>query len=319
MFLLTMPDFASPEVWVSLLTLTVLEIVLGVDNIIFLSIISAKLPPEDQPKARNIGLILAMALRVVLLFGITWIIGMKEPLFYFNIPGLEAHIGHDIAPMIDNLGNVLPAPTKPFLNGQGLILLIGGLFLLYKATTEIHHKLEGDEEADDPQPKTGSTRKAALKQVIIQIALINIVFSFDSILTAVGIADNLIIMIIAVVVSVLVMMIFSGPVSKFVNDHPTVQMLGLSFLILIGFSLVAEAAHLGAFIEGEVPKGYLYFAIFFSLFTELLNIKMKKKRKPIQLHGYAETAKNRGLMDGNLLDETQQQKEIKQAKRGKRA
>ncbi len=309
MYLLTMPDFSSSEVWVSLLTLTFLEIVLGVDNIIFLSIISSKLPPEDQPKARNIGLILAMLLRILLLFGISWIISMKAPLFFVNIPGLEAHIGHDIAPLVDKFGQVLPPVTKPYLNGQGLILLLGGLFLLYKATKEIHHKLEGDHGTDDPGIKAGSTGKAALNQVILQIAIINIVFSFDSILTAVGIADNLIVMILAVVASVLVMMIFSGPVSKFVNDHPTIQMLGLSFLILIGFSLVAEAAHLGCFLEGEVPKGYLYFAIFFSLFTEILNIRMSKKRKPIQLHGYGETAKNRGLLDEDLLDVENQQKD----------
>ena len=286
-----MPDFSSGEVWISLLTLTFLEIVLGVDNIIFLSIISAKLPPEDQPKARNIGLFLAMLLRIVLLFGISWIIGMKEPLFYVNLPWLESH------------DPALGAHTAPFINGQGLILLLGGIFLLYKATSEIHHKLEGDGD-DDPKLSKG---KAALNQVIIQIALINIVFSFDSILTAVGIANNVVVMIIAVVLSVLIMIIFSGPVSQFVNQHPTVQMLGLSFLILIGFSLVAEAAHLGHFIDGAVPKGYLYFAIFFSLFTEMLNIRMKKSKKPIQLHGYSETAKNRGLLDDNLLDEEKQQ------------
>ncbi len=291
MFLMTMPDFSSGEVWISLLTLTFLEIVLGVDNIIFLSIISAKLPPEDQPKARNIGLLLAMLLRIVLLFGISWIIGMKEPLFYVNLPWLESH------------DPALGAHTAPFINGQGLILLLGGIFLLYKATSEIHHKLEGDGD-DDPKVSKG---KAALNQVIIQIALINIVFSFDSILTAVGIANNVVVMIIAVVLSVLIMIIFSGPVSQFVNQHPTVQMLGLSFLILIGFSLVAEAAHLGHFIDGAVPKGYLYFAIFFSLFTEMLNIRMKKSKKPIQLHGYSETAKNRGLLDDNLLDDEKQQ------------
>ena len=291
MFLMTMPDFSSGEVWISLLTLTFLEIVLGVDNIIFLSIISAKLPPEDQPKARNIGLFLAMLLRIVLLFGISWIIGMKEPLFYVNLPWLESH------------DPALGAHTAPFINGQGLILLLGGIFLLYKATSEIHHKLEGDGD-DDPKVSKG---KAALNQVIIQIALINIVFSFDSILTAVGIANNVVVMIIAVVLSVLIMIIFSGPVSQFVNQHPTVQMLGLSFLILIGFSLVAEAAHLGHFIDGAVPKGYLYFAIFFSLFTEMLNIRMKKSKKPIQLHGYSETAKNRGLLDDNLLDDEKQQ------------
>lgn len=275
MYLFAMPDFTSGAVWVSLLTLTFLEIVLGVDNIIFLSIVSSKLPPEDQPKARNIGLILAMALRIVLLFGITWIIGMKAPLLEINFLGIHGGI-----------------------TGQSLILLFGGIFLLYKATTEIHHKLESPMESDDPGGKKG---KAALNAVIMQIALINVVFSFDSILTAVGIADDLVVMILAVVASVLVMMLFSGPVSKFVNEHPTVQMLGLAFLILIGFSLIAEAAHLGHFIDGAVPKGYLYFSIFFSLFVEFLNIRMRKA-KPVQLHGYAETAKKQGLLDENLLD-----------------
>lgn len=271
-----MPDFASGEVWISLLTLTFLEIVLGVDNIIFLSIVSSKLPAHEQPKARNIGLMLAMGLRIILLFGITWIMGMNEPLFHVDLPGL--HGG---------------------LTGQGLILLIGGIFLLYKATTEIHHKLESPEEQDDPKVSKG---KQALNAVILQITLINVVFSFDSILTAVGIANDLVVMILAIVASVVVMMVFSGPVSKFVNEHPTVQMLGLSFLILIGFSLIAEAAHLGHFIEGSVPKGYLYFAIFFSLFVEVLNIRMRKVQKPVQLHGYAKTAQKRGLLDENLLD-----------------
>ncbi|MBP6825991.1 MAG: TerC family protein [Saprospiraceae bacterium] len=276
-----MPDFSSGEVWVSLLTLTFLEIVLGVDNIIFLSIISAKLPPSEQPKARNIGLLLAMVLRVLLLFGITWIIGMKAPLFHIGLVGFHGDV-----------------------TGQGLILFLGGVFLLYKATTEIHHKLESPSEADDPKINKG---KAALNAVILQIALINLVFSFDSILTAVGIANDLVIMILAVVFSMVVMMLFSGSVSKFVNEHPTVQMLGLAFLILIGFSLIAEAAHLGHFTEGAVPKGYLYFAIFFSLFVEFLNLKMRKAQKPIQLHGYGETAKKRGLLDEDLLDGEKEQ------------
>jgi len=300
MFLLTMPDFTSGALWVSLLTLTFLEIVLGVDNIIFLSIISAKLPADQQPRARNIGLALAMLLRIVLLFGISWIIGMKAPLFYVNLPLIESH-------ELVNGERVIP-----YINGQGLILLLGGIFLLWKATSEIHHKLEGSGESDDPKVKGG---KAALNQVILQIALINIVFSFDSILTAVGIANgipnSLEVMIIAVVLSMLVMMLFSGPVSKFVNDHPTIQMLGLSFLLLIGFSLIAEAAHLGHFIDGAVPKGYLYFAIFFSLFTEVLNIRMKKvQTKPVQLHGYGETAKKRGLLDDDLLDNEEQQYDV---------
>jgi predicted tellurium resistance membrane protein TerC len=283
MFLFAFPDFTSGETWISLLTLTFLEIVLGVDNIIFLSIISAKLPPEQQPRARTIGLTLAMVLRIILLFGITWIISMKEPLFEVNFLGL--HGG---------------------LTGQGLILLLGGIFLLYKATNEIHHKLESPEESDDPGKMAKGSN--AFNAIIMQIALINVVFSFDSILTAVGIANDITIMILAVVLSVLVMMLFSGPVSKFVNDHPTIQMLGLSFLILIGFSLIAEAAHLGHFTEGAVPKGYLYFAIFFSMFVEVLNIRMRKAQKPVQLHGYAETAQKRGLLDEDLLDTERQQK-----------
>lgn len=285
MFLLTMPDFTSGEVWISFMTLTFLEIVLGVDNIIFLSIVSAKLPVHEQPKARNIGLMLAMVLQVFLLFGITWVMSLNRVL----IP-LDFLSSHDEANPGEHAG----------LTGQGIILLLGGLFLLWKATTEIHHKLESPERGDDPEVGKG---KAALNQVILQIALINLVFSFDSILTAVGLSNDLIIMIAAVVASVLVMMVFSGPVSKFVNDHPTVQMLGLSFLILIGFSLVAEAAHSGHLLAAEVPKGYLYFAIFFSLFVEILNIRMRKAQKPIQLHGYAETARKRGLLDEDLLDD----------------
>jgi predicted tellurium resistance membrane protein TerC len=276
MLLIALPDFTSPEVWIGLLTLTFLEIVLGVDNIIFLSIISGKLPPSEQPKARRIGLVLAMLLRVVLLFFLTWIIGMKEAIFSLHLPGVHGDV-----------------------TGQGLILLLGGIFLLYKATTEIHHKLESPTAADDPGGKKG---KAALHAVILQITLINVVFSFDSILTAVGISNDLFIMILAVVASVIVMMVFSGPISTFVNNHPSIQILGLSFLLLIGFSLIAEAAHLGHFIEGAVPKGYLYFAIFFSLFVEVLNIRMRRKSEPIQLHGYSKTAAEQDLLDDDLLD-----------------
>ncbi len=275
--MLTLPDFTSSSVWISLLTLTFLEIVLGVDNIIFLSIISSKLRPEDQRKARHIGLLLAMGFRIALLFVLVWIIGMTKPLFQVDLPGLHGMV-----------------------TGQSLILFLGGAFLLYKATTEIHHKLESPRSGDDPKVQAG---EQALSLAVVQIALINIVFSFDSILTAVGLTKDLVIMILAVVISVLVMMAFAGPVSRFVNQHPTVQMLGLAFLLLIGFSLIGEAAHQGHFIEGAIPKGYLYFAIFFSLFVEMLNLRLRKVREPVQLHGYAETARKQGLLRGGDASE----------------
>lgn len=274
---MTLPDFSSPEVWISLLTLTFLEIVLGVDNIIFITIAANKLDEKDQAKARNIGLILAMLLRVLLLFGISYLIAMQEP-------WIEIHAGW----------------IEAGFSGQSLILMAGGVFLLYKATSEIHHKLEGPEHhAEVGAKKTSST----LSNAIIQITLINIVFSFDSILTAVGLTDSLFIMVVAVVVSILIMMLFAGPVGRFVNEHPTIQMLGLAFLILIGFMLIAEGAHLAHLRVGEsevgtVPKGYLYFAIAFSLFVEFLNMRLRgrKKAAPVQLHGYAEEAKEEGVL-----------------------
>ncbi len=273
-FLNLMPNFADPSVWVGLLTLTFLEIVLGVDNIIFLSIISSRLDPKDQPKARSIGLILAMAMRIILLFGLSWLIGLQEPLFHINFFNIHGGV-----------------------TGQGLILFIGGVFLIYKATTEIHHKLEGEEASDDPVVKKGPS---GLNAAITQIALVNLVFSFDSILTAVGMTKDLVIMVLAVIISMAIMMAFAGPVSRFVLKHPTVQMLGLSFLILIGFSLIAEAAHLGHFIEGSIPKGYLYFAIFFSLFVEILNLRLRKSANPVELHGPAATAQRDGLIDEDM-------------------
>lgn len=276
--LMIWPDFASAEIWMSLLTLTFLEIVLGIDNIIFISISAGKLRNKDQQQATNVGLILAMAIRIVLLFGITWLIAMEQAWFEID------------------WGWIVGA-----FSGQSLILFAGGIFLLYKSTTEIHHKLEGQEV--DAANKNASN---SLTQVIIQITIINIVFSFDSILTAVGMTNGLtgalVIMIIAVVVSVLIMMLFAVPVGRFVNRHPTIQMLGLSFLILIGFMLIAESAHLahltvaGAEI-GSVPKGYLYFAIAFSLFVEFLNIRLRKKQVPLQLHGIKEEAMKEGVLN----------------------
>lgn len=272
---MTLPDFSSPEIWVSLLTLTFLEIVLGVDNIIFITIASNKLEEKDQPRARNIGLILAMALRVLLLFGISYLIAMQAPWIEINASWIEAGF-----------------------SGQSLILMAGGVFLLYKATSEIHHKLEGPEHQAEPGAKKASS---TLGNAIVQITLINIVFSFDSILTAVGLTDSLFIMVVAVVVSILIMMLFAGPVGRFVNEHPTIQILGLAFLILIGFMLIAEGAHLahlkiGKSEVGTVPKGYLYFAIAFSLFVEFLNMRLRKRRKPVQLHGYGEEARKEGVL-----------------------
>ncbi|WP_236975226.1 TerC family protein [Membranihabitans maritimus] len=273
---LTLPDFSHPEVWMSLLTLTFLEIVLGVDNIIFISIISGKLPKSLQKRAINIGLLLAMIMRILLLFGISMLIAMKEPWFEIHTTWISGGI-----------------------SGQSVILFVGGLFLLYKATSEIHHKLEGDDEHSSDKKVT------SFSSAIIQITLINVVFSIDSILTAVGMTSGiqgaLLIMIVAVVISVLIMMAFAVPVGNFVNNHPTIQMLGLSFLILIGFMLLAEAAHL-AHLEvfgqtiGAIPKGYLYFAIAFSLLVEFLNMNVRKKSKPVQLHGAQEEAKSEGIL-----------------------
>nr|WP_298657749.1 TerC family protein [uncultured Flavobacterium sp.] len=276
---------SNPNAWIALLTLTFLEIILGIDNIVFLSIVSGKLKAEEQPKARRIGLLLAMVFRIILLFGITWVMGLKESFYDFD-------------------WNIVSGG----ISGQSIIVFGGGLFLLYKSVSEIHHKLEGEEEGNSG--KSSNT----LVSAIIQIALLNIVFSFDSILTAVGLVSGaeppvgfgptgaLEIMIAAIIISIVIMLIFAGPVSKFVNEHPTIQILGLSFLILIGVMLLAEGSHLASikfFGENEVhsiPKGYLYFAIFFSLFVEFLNLKMKKNTKPVQLH-------NNTILDEKLKDE----------------
>ena len=278
----------NPDAWIALLTLTFLEIILGIDNIVFLSIVSGKLKEEDQPKARRIGLLLAMAFRIVLLFGITWVLGLQKAIINIDWGFFSAHV-----------------------TGQSLIIFGGGLFLLYKSVSEIHHKMEGEEEGETA--KAGNTLTAA----IIQIAVLNLVFSFDSILTAIGLISMkspaeggfgydgaLAIMILAIIISVIIMMIFAGPVSKFVNNHPTIQILGLSFLILIGVMLLAEGSHLAHFrfgndVEvGSIPKGYLYFSIFFSLFVEFLNLRMKKSKNPVKLHN--STIKDKELEDTNI-------------------
>lgn len=261
--------FASADAWIALLTLTFLEIVLGIDNIVFISIVSTKIEQKDQRKARNIGLFLAMIFRILLLFGIKWVLSLNEEIFGIHLSWFHGSV-----------------------TGQGMIIFAGGLFLLYKLVSEIHHKLEGEEEL-----KAGIIKKVTLTSAIMQIAALNLVFSFDSILTAVGLVSfkefgengALAIMIISVVISIAIMMLFAGPVSNFVNQHPTIQILGLSFLILIGVMLITEASHLGHFTlfnqeVGTIPKGYLYFAIFFSLAVEFINMKLRKNSKPVDLH-----------------------------------
>lgn len=251
----------NPDAWIALLTLTFLEIVLGIDNIIFISIVTGKLPEEKRKKATRIGLFLAMFMRIALLFGITLLIAMKAPWFSFDFGWFSAEI-----------------------TGQALILLLGGLFLIYKSTKEIHEKVDHKGE-EEKQMKTNAT--ATFSSVIGQILLIDLIFSVDSILTAVGMTNGvegaLIIMITAVVISVGVMMLFAVPVGNFVNKNPSIQILGLAFLILIGFMLITESMHLSnAELAGQhvgaVPKGYLYFAIAFSLAVEFLNMKMRKKK-----------------------------------------
>jgi predicted tellurium resistance membrane protein TerC len=256
-----MEVFLNPDAWIALLTLTFLEIVLGIDNIIFISIVTGKLPLENRKKATQIGLFLAMFMRIGLLFGITLLIAMKEPFFSVDWGWFSADF-----------------------TGQALILLLGGIFLIYKSTKEIHEKVDykGEEEKD---LKTSAAK--SFGSVIVQILLIDLIFSIDSILTAVGMTNGvtgaLYIMIAAVIISVGVMMLFAVPVGNFVNANPSIQVLGLAFLILIGFMLITESMHLSeAQLAGQhvgvVPKGYLYFAIAFSLAVEFINMKMRKKK-----------------------------------------
>lgn len=244
----------------ALLTLTFLEIVLGVDNIIFISIAANKVEVSHRKKAVNYGLFFAMALRVILLLGISVVIAAQKQLFAINWWLFEGHF-----------------------TGQSLILLAGGIFLIYKSTSEIHHKIEGEHDA--ASSKKGGAGKLTFSNAVSQIMLINVVFSIDSILTAIGMTNGiphaLPIMITAVVLSMVIMMLFASQVSNFVNKHPTIQMLGLSFLILIGFMLILEGGHLADFSVagnhiGGIPKGYLYFAIAFSFGVELLNMRLRK-------------------------------------------
>lgn len=241
---------ADPQIWIAFLTLSVLELVLGIDNIIFISILSGKLPPAQQPRARFIGLSLALIMRVILLFSLAWVMSLTEPLF--TVFGWA-------------------------VSGRDLILLVGGLFLIGKSTHEIHGSLEGEEGH--------SIKKvyASFTSVIIQIMLLDIVFSLDSVITAIGMANNVWVMIAAVVVSIIAMMFFAGPIGSFVERHPTIKMLALAFLLLIGFTLVAEG------LQQHIPKGYIYFAMAFSVLVELLNMRLRKKTEPVHLHNpYAE-------------------------------
>jgi predicted tellurium resistance membrane protein TerC len=230
----------SGEIWAALITLTVLEIVLGIDNVIFISILAGKLPQRDQARARRVGLGLAMFMRIALLFSLAWIVKLTRPLFTL--------VGHEIS-------------------GRDLILLLGGLFLLAKSTREIHERVEGEVHTD--------TRRAAVtfSGVIVQIMLLDIVFSLDSVITAVGMANELAVMVAAVVIAVAIMMIAAGPISAFVDRHPTVKMLALSFLLLIGVSLIAEG------FEFHIPKGYIYFAMAFSVFVEMINLRVRNVQR----------------------------------------
>lgn len=247
-----MEMFLLPETWLALATLTFFEVVLGIDNIIFISIVSNRLPVEIRAKTRNMGLLLAMGVRILLLLTITWVMKFQEPLF--TLPGTFI------------FGEPMP------ISGRDLILVLGGLFLIAKSTREINSEMEGDE--DEEVANTGA--KVNVPAIILQIIMLDLIFSFDSILTAVGLTKNIVIMIIAVVVSIGIMMAFSGKISDFIQRHPSMEVLALGFLILIGFMLFLEGLH------KEIPKGYIYFAVVFSLLIETINIRSRNKKKKVK-------------------------------------
>ena len=234
----------QPQTWIAFLTLVVLELVLGVDNIIFISILAGKLPVEDQSRARTTGILLAVVTRLLLLFSLSWIINLKDPIF--TVMGYT-------------------------LSERDIVLLAGGIFLIWKATREIHEKLEGSEG------HASAKVHASFWSVIVQIMLLDIVFSLDSVITAVGMVDELPIMIAAVIIAALVMIFLAAPLSNFVEGHPTIKMLALSFLLLIGFTLVVES------LDVHIPKGYIYFAMGFSVMVETLNLRMRQRSEPVQL------------------------------------
>ncbi|PIW30439.1 MAG: hypothetical protein COW30_02360 [Rhodospirillales bacterium CG15_BIG_FIL_POST_REV_8_21_14_020_66_15] len=238
-------DFADPNLWLSLLTLTALEIVLGIDNLVFISVVAGKLPPDQRDRARKLGLTAALGMRIVLLASIAWIIGLTAPIF--TIPVVE-HV----------------------VSWRDVILLAGGIFLLAKGTHEIHGTIEGEEEHE-----TGA-KAAAFGAVVGQIIVLDIVFSIDSVVTAVGMAEHLPVMIAAVVIAMIIMMWSSGPVARFIQDHPTTKMLALAFLLLVGMALVADGMHF------HIPRGYLYFAIAFSMLVEVLNLAAQRRRRRLR-------------------------------------
>lgn len=252
---------SQPQGWIAFGTLAALEIVLGIDNIIFISILSGKLPEHQRAKARSTGLALAMLTRILLLLSLSWIMKLTSPLFTLPLLSMTA------APVAHGAHEIANIPAQ--ISGRDLILLLGGLFLLVKSVHEIHHKLEGE---DGSAEKQGSA--ASYAAILVQILLLDIVFSLDSVITAVGMVDNVSIMITAVVASVAVMLFAAGPISSFVEKHPTVKMLALSFLMLIGVTLLAEG------LGQHFPKGYVYFAMGFSVFVEMLNLRLRKPHGP---------------------------------------
>lgn len=250
-----MEIFLKPEAWLALLTLTFFEVVLGIDNIIFISIVSNRLPLEIRAKTRNMGLLLAMGVRILLLITITWVMKFQQPLF-----GVPHWISEDAS-----------------ISGRDLILIFGGLFLIAKSTREINHQTEGEDE----ELTIDTKKKVNVAGIIAQIIMLDIIFSFDSILTAVGLTDEIIIMIIAVVLSIGIMIIFSGRISDFINKHPSMEVLALGFLILIGFMIFLEG------LDKDIPKGYIYFAVVFSMVIEMINIRVRKRRVKVKSEFHA--------------------------------
>jgi predicted tellurium resistance membrane protein TerC len=246
-----MEIFLKAETWLALMTLTFFEVVLGIDNIIFISIVSNRLPVDIRARTRNLGLILAMGVRILLLLTITWVMKFKEPLF-----GVPHWISEDAS-----------------ISGRDLILIFGGMFLIAKSTREINHQTEGEDEL---LAAGGGKKKVNVSAIIVQIILLDIIFSFDSILTAVGLTDEVLIMIVAVVLSIGIMIIFSGRISDFIHKHPSMEVLALGFLILIGFMIFLEG------LDKDIPKGYIYFAVVFSMVIEMVNIRVRNRRKKAQ-------------------------------------